>query len=125
MQQKTPPAYQALEDIKKARELLGEGPHRWTKHFYARTKEGGYSFYDNNDAYCFCASGAIYRSANGKIRRGERALNWFLSKANLPDGLSGFNDAETTTYENVLSLFDHVISSFDLELKLREAKHAG
>ena len=59
MQQKTPPAYQALEDIKKARELLGEGPHRWTKHFYARTKEGGYSCYDNKDAYCFCAQGAI------------------------------------------------------------------
>jgi hypothetical protein len=102
---------ETLDVLKKARALLGEGPHRWTKGSLARTADGELCYPEDAGATCFCAMGAMAFVTGTSWRGGadgyveardvvERVVDGSIAR---------FND--THTYEEVLALFDKAIEA--------------
>lgn len=98
-----------LEALRGGRERILRG---WTKGDYARDAAGTNVAADDPTATCWCAVGAVDAAAGD-------ANVAFLAGNVLATGLQGpwarlcvttFNDAPTTTRDDVVALFDHAIA---------------
>jgi hypothetical protein len=87
--------------LEKARNLIAKG---WTQHTY-HTKNY------NQDKYCML--GAVRKVASDEFRRNEMSA---ALRSHLPEDYKGksiphFNDADSTTKDKVLEIFDNTIKS--------------
>lgn len=94
------------EILIKARALI-EKPESWIKHTAARGKSGKSVNPNGRAAICFCAVGA-YTRISGHECIGMPMFN-ALKERNWKYAISAYNDAFTTTHEDVLSLYDRAI----------------
>lgn len=97
-----------LEILTGARELLSDRG-RWTKRSYARDERGLGCSSLAKDAVCWCAAGAILRTAQHDAAIEEA---WKLAYDEVPNGVNGFmtyNDRLDTTHADILALFDRAI----------------
>jgi hypothetical protein len=108
-----------LEIYLGAKEILSSAD-KWTKGVFARYKDGQpceKSYYDPG-AVCFCLSAALNISSRQFVRRCDikqltRAVEELAidMPADADDKIVYFNDAETTTYEDVIRLLDTAITN--------------
>jgi hypothetical protein len=96
-----------LEVLKAARELIAT-PDKWSQGAMARNADGRPVWAAANDAVCFCAEGAIQRAGAGMF---NRAFNVVVDLVETGDPLHRFNDASTTSHEDILALFDRAIAA--------------
>lgn len=98
----------ALSTLKAARELLGEGPHRWTQGWYAREGEGRPCGPYGSEPVCFCLAGVIKRYATDcdALSDAKKAVRRFMGH----NGIGVWNDDPSRTYEDVLDLLDRAIA---------------
>ena len=90
-----------------------DSPKKWTKFEYARDKDGYEVESDDQSAVCFCLVGAINHVAKGKgIDGGYRPTA--LKNVIVGNGfiyITAFNDADSTTYEDVIRVLDEAIAA--------------
>jgi hypothetical protein len=100
-----------LDVLKKARALLGEGPHRWTTGSLARDAAGEPRKPGDEGVTCFCVMGALAFVTGATW--GSEPDNYTAALAGIYEVVDGsiarFND--THTYEEVLALFDKAIEA--------------
>jgi len=96
--------------LEKARELISD-PARWTKGAVARDLNGEPIEEFSSDAVCFCSIGVVSSVANclGLFNSTTHLLDRCAGKRGYPNILS-FNDAPTTTHEDIVSLFQEAIN---------------
>ena len=95
-----------------ARELI-EDPVNWLKGTSAAKADGGHADYDDPEACKFCSTGALEAAT---LRGGYEGWAFAQAFGRLEDAVPsrqivGFNDADTTTHEDVLALFDRAIEA--------------
>lgn len=109
-----------LDILKAGRELLSD-PNRWTKRTLARDKNG----HATNDPWdkvstCFCSVGAIHKvvGPNNDTNRGLKyaVADCLADSALALFGHRGavvvFNDAPSTTHDQILAVWDHAIEHY-------------
>lgn len=116
-----------LEILTRAREIITP-PGNWTRHYVARNKDGEVTFSSSPDACQWCAIGAIEAASGSQIIpypprdikvEMDSALNTLRSA--IPAGFSDprnggpivsiYNDAKSTSHDDILKLFDRAISA--------------
>ena len=100
----------------KARDLLDK-PSRWNQGGYARSAKHRPVEYASPKAICWCAAGAVYFVSSSE----EDNQIGLLSPRNVAmrylgavvptetDSIASFNDRSTTTYDDIICLFDTAI----------------
>jgi hypothetical protein len=96
--------------LSRATELLRSG---WTQNEFATKRDGASCDYDNPDAACFCATGAIARASldlglPAKERIVARDVLRDLLRAEYADdvmGIVGWNDSYGQTQAEVVAMF--------------------
>jgi len=86
-------------------------PANWIKGYFANDEHGDV-LYNDPDACRFCALGAVWHlgvSSDLEVEA-DRMLDK-AAKARGFDSVIHYNDAPTTTHEDILSLYDEVIGS--------------
>lgn len=111
-----------LNLLKEARETISK-PENWVQGSFACDDEGALVDPRSKKARCFCAMGALQKHTLSQYPQLEIAFAAArrLIKA-LPDGwhfVTEYNDATTTTHEEVLALFDRAIDQQELEIEGR------
>ncbi len=92
------------EILTEARSLITDRDN-WTQGFFARDSEGLKIGARDTDAVCWCAWGALGRSAN----EDEYATAWQQLTLFMEGSIARFNDSHT--HEEVLTAFDKAIES--------------
>jgi len=110
----------AIDILKAAREKL-EGEGAWTKGAFARTKDGNVIGYEEKNAVCFCALGALRRVTDEDDPGSQRAS--FKATEKLIEALGGssipaMNDHLETTQLHMLMSFDFAILMAEDEVKV-------
>jgi len=95
--------------LRKARAVI-EKPENWTKGDFARDAKLRPISALSTDAQCFCTWGAIIRVSENAPQM-NNAADALYRHLNHPMDLDVFNDDETTTHAEVLSLFDRAIAA--------------
>lgn len=101
----------------RARRLIEKG---WCRDEWARTAEGGGCPYSSSAARSFCALGAIYRAAIDVGAELPPNPFWTEWAGTLPSsfefaGDANWNDARSTSKQDVLERFDRVIEALSAE----------
>ena len=95
-------------DILKAARALIDTPEKWTRGLNARDAHGQDVRPNSLEAVCFCARGAIIRSAGF-----EHIDAYELLQNALPIGgndfVPAYNDNPDTTHADIMALFDRAI----------------
>lgn len=103
-----------VEILKAARAKIAK-PENWRKGGYAADAHGRTCSFDDPEAVCFCAEGALFSA----VRDDSRLNNAYeLVRAALPTKvtfLPAFNDAETTAHADILALFDRAIAAAEAQ----------
>ena len=84
----------------------------WTKHAYARNKDGEKISAGSEDAVSFCALGALGRAQQESSSETYPTSFRFMEKAAIELShlsAAGYNDLVTTTIEDIYRLFDRAI----------------
>jgi hypothetical protein len=111
----------ALIRLTHARELLDE-PHHWTQRTYARDLHGAPTDYRGPNAVCFCALGAVNRSADDDetapsswaIHVGQAAARVVGTYVDAP--VASWNDRPGRTHAEVVAAFDATIAACEQRL---------
>lgn len=93
-------------------------PEHWTQGAHARTVTGAICNAGSGDAFCFCASGALYASyckslsLLDKLKYSERSAKAYSLLCETADGgnIEWFNDAPNRKHRDVLVAFDRAIA---------------
>lgn len=117
----------ALDVLKEARAHLGKGPQYWCRGTYFRRIDTvdrmwiggilGSELASLEGNYAACAAGAMWGCEISHDQQDILAGFPYLERA-LPvafgvGSISDFNDAPTTTYDDVLALFDNAIAQLE------------
>ena len=95
----------ALEVLKAARELISR-PEAWTQGVWARDASGEKVLSTSREAVCWCALGAVTRSACNALEQ-EVAFTELRQGTTGFGGIGDFNDQ--SSHGEVLALFDRAI----------------
>ena len=88
----------------KIKELFTDSS-KWTKGSLARDKNGDLTSYYSSDAVCFCLHGAIYKCYEDFGDKSSIITNK-IRKEIKRYSISGWNDAEERTFEEVKNLVE-------------------
>jgi len=95
-----------LEVLTRARDVLAEGPHRWTRGDCARDKSGDLAAPWDSSAESWCLFGALSKVARTEEIGGEATE---ILDAICGGNITHFNDDPSTTYEAIISALDRAI----------------
>lgn len=113
---------QVIDALKAAREKISK-PEHWTQNAFARDAKGQAVGELSGEACSYCAIGACYALRVHTIARSAvGALEQTLRESGQESAfVAMFNDAEDTTHDDVLDLFDGTIQ----RLENQEDAHTG
>ena len=97
--------------LTEARALI-DTPEKWTQGELARNSKGRVIDYESKNAVCYCAAGALKRSAERRAKLLYTAESLLARVANV-EFVWQFND--THSHAEVMELFDRAISLAKLE----------
>jgi hypothetical protein len=117
-----------VDILRQARELLSD-EERWTRGSYARDAEGKVCGWNEPEATCFCAEGAIFRVSGGgsgpAFRAGTAALELLEEAIPGRSGIPKFNDGgkmkRGARPRRAPARHKRVLAAFDRALELAEA----
>jgi len=101
-----------LDVLEAARRLLADEKN-WTKGRLARTSDQVPALVHGPDASCFCVMGAVEHAGGLRTNFDAKDHAVEMLEAVVSEGyytcIEDFNDADETTHEDVLQLFDRAI----------------
>jgi hypothetical protein len=95
-------AVENVADVLDAAADLLEKPGAWTTRTCARDRQGNTTGWDEDDAECFCALGAIFRAGKGDVSGADDFFGKALGGLGW-GSIAPFNDAPGRTQDEVVA----------------------
>lgn len=105
---------EVVKVLKASREKISK-PEAWIKGGFARDSEGNYVNSTDEHAVCFCSLGAI-NSVTGLWSNERHGATVAIEDVIGDFSIPSFNDADSTTHEDILRVWDKAIAAAEKKL---------